>query len=121
MKTTFNDFNSTPKYNSEYFLMNMPNYLESGEIWKFAVDKATNNGKNSATFKSVIAIYNNTEKKQMQKPEVNTKYIYYKSILPTITWKDQNTRKIYLSILDKLKNNIELSQRQSDFLQRFKI
>lgn len=124
MKTTFDDFTrETPKYNKDYLMQNMPRHLEFGKLWSLAVDKATTNGKNSATFGTVTAIYNNLEKNQIEaKPNKdNPKYNYYKQILPTITWKSEKDKNMYKSILNQLKEKGEISQAQSDFMKKYKI
>lgn len=121
MKTTFESFTQDkPKYNKEYFLSNMPKYLEFGELWLSAVNMATDNGKKSATFPSVMAIYNKLEKKQASPTEPNPKYIYYKTRFDQISWKDQSRKKFYKSLLDQLKAKGDLSQNQWNFLQRLK-
>lgn len=123
MKTTFDDFiKETPKYNKEYLMQNMPRHLEFGELWTIAVNKATNNGKNSATFASVIAIYNNLEKKKSTEstPKDNPKYNYYKKRFDQISWTDLGRKKFYKSLLDQLKEKGDLTQNQWNHLKRLK-
>jgi hypothetical protein len=123
MKTTFDDFiKETPKYNKEYLMQNMPRHLEFGELWTIAVNKATNNGKNSATFASVIAIYNNLEKKQPTEstPKDNPKYNYYKKRFDQISWTDLGRKKFYKSLLNQLKEKGDLTQNQWNHLKRLK-
>lgn len=121
MKTTFDDFiKETPKYNKDYLMQNMPRHLEFGELWTIAVNKSTNNGKNSATFASVVAIYNNLEKKQSteSQPKDNTKYIYYKKRFDLVPWKNQKDKNFYLSILNQLKEKGDLSKNQWCYLKK---
>lgn len=123
MKTTFDDFiKETPKYNKEYLMQNMPRNLEFGELWTYAVNKSTNNGKNSVTFASVMAIYNNLEKKQPteSQPKDNTKYNYYKKRFDQISWTDQSRKNFYKSLLDQLKKKGDLTQNQWNHLKRLK-
>lgn len=124
MKTTFDDFiQETPKYNKEYFISNMPRYIEFSELWSPAVNKATKSGKTSATFASVMAIYNNLIKKQIpvnEPPKFNPKYNYYKKRFDQISWKDQSRKNFYKSLLTQLKDKGDLSQNQWNHLERLK-
>lgn len=125
MKTTFDDFiKETPKYQKEYLMQNMPRNLEFGELWTLAVNKSTNNGKNSATFASVMAIYNNLEKKQIipeSQPKDNTKYNYYKKRFDLVPWNNQKDKIFYKNLLTQLKEKGDLSKKQWLYLKdRFK-
>jgi hypothetical protein len=121
MKTTFEEFTqNTPKYHKDYFLSSMPKSIEFSQLWSPAVNKATKNGKTSATWASVMAIYNNLIKKLPKEepvPKYNPKYDYYKKRFDLVPWTSQKNKEFYKSLLNQLKEKGKLSTKQWDYLK----